>query len=444
LKQLLAPLACWVAFASIATAQLSDYLGPGVMTGGAGQIGNRSGEQVDLRYYVDANAVYDNGLQPISTNSEGHLTQVGGLYGVEALLGAYGTHSWKTSLLGLDYRGDFRYYTNGSYYDASDQNLTIGYTYQKSRRLYFDFRGLGGTYSNYLGAVPGDTSANGGSTAVNQAGLLLFDNRTDFLQGFTGMTYMLTARASFTVGGDGFYVHRQSSELIDVAGWDAHGRFQYRVSRFTSIGAEYQRSHYQYPDYFGNSDINSYTAFVAARLGRLWTLSLQGGAYQVNTLGVQQVALSPSVAAVLGVSTTEQRFVANDWLPAARATLTRQFKHAQLNFNYNRTMVPGNGVYLTSRSENGSGSFTYTGINKFTFSINGGYYALSSIGQGIQPYTMITGSTGLTYNLTHALHLVARYDLRQQEIYIAGYRSTSYRATLGLAFSPGTLPLSLW
>jgi hypothetical protein len=66
------------------------------------------------------------------------------------------------------------------------------------------------------------------------------------------------------------------------------------------------------------------------------------------------------------------------------------------------------------------------------------------VGQGIAPYRFFMGSSSLTYNLTHALHLVARYDLRQQEIQIAGYRATSYRMTLGLAFSPGALPLSLW
>ena len=46
--------------------------------------------------------------------------------------------------------------------------------------------------------------------------------------------------------------------------------------------------------------------------------------------------------------------------------------------------------------------------------------------------------------MTHAFHAVARYDLRQQEITIAGYRATSYRVTLGMAFSPGSMPLSLW
>jgi hypothetical protein len=76
--------------------------------------------------------------------------------------------------------------------------------------------------------------------------------------------------------------------------------------------------------------------------------------------------------------------------------------------------------------------------------IGGGYWSLSSVGQGIAPYETFTGSTGITYNLTRALHAVARYDLRQQEVTIVGYRATSYRITLGLAFSPGSLPLSLW
>jgi hypothetical protein len=442
LKQLLAPLACCLAFASTAAAQLSDYLGPGVLTNGAGNIGNTSGEQVDLRYYVDANAIYDNGIQPISVDSNGKLTQVGALEGIEALLGAYGTHSWRTALLGLDYRGDFRYYENGSYYDSSDHNLVLGYTYQVSKRLYFDLKAIGGTYSNYIGGVPGELVST--PTAINQPSLLLFDNRTDFVQGVAGMTYMLSARASMTLGGDGFDVHRQSAELIGVYGYDARARFQYRLSRATTIGGGYQRSHYQYPNYFGNADINNYTLFFATQMGRLWAFSVEGGAYQVSTVGLQTVALSPSVAALLGISSTVTTFAANNWAPAGRATLTRKFRDANLTFTYARTMVPGNGVYLTSRSENGSVAYNYTGLHKFAFSISGGYWALSSIGQNIAPYSMFTGGAGLTYTITRALHAVARYDLRQQEITIAGYRATSYRMTLGLAFSPGTLPLSLW
>jgi hypothetical protein len=442
LKHLLTPLVCCVAFASTAVAQLSNYLGPGVLTDGAGTIGSRSGEQVDLRYFANVNGVYDNGVQTLSVDSKGNLVQPGPLEGVEVLFGAYGSHSWRTGLLGLDFRGDYRDYVSNSYYDGSDDSLTIGYTYQKSRRLYFDFRGIGGTYSNYLGSVPGGSVSI--PNAINQSNLLLFDNRTDFLQGFASMTYLLTPRASITVGGNGFYVGRQSSELIGMEGYTGRARFQYRVSRATSIGGSYERTHYQYPGSFGNADMNNYNFFLATQFGRWWTFSMQGGAYQVNTLGLQTVALDPSIALLLGVSSTEQTFLAKDWLPAGQANLSRKFKDANLTFLYSRTMSPGNGVYLTSRSEGGNTAYSYTGIRKLTFTIGGGYTSLSSLGQGIAPYKSYVGSSGLTYNMTHALHLVARYDLRQQEIKIAGYRATSYRLTLGLAFSPGALPLSLW
>ncbi len=442
MKQILARLACCVVFASTAAAQLSDYLGPGVLTNGAGDIGNRSGEQVDLRYFIDVNGIYDNGIQPISVNSKGELTQVGALEGIEAVIGAYGTHSWRTSLLGLDYRGDFRDYVGGSYYDGSDHNLMLGYTYQKSRRLYFDLRAVAGTYSNYLGAVPG--TLVGIPDAINQSNLLLFDNRTDFLQGYAAMTYLLSARASVTVGGEGFDVLRQSSELIGVDGYTGRARFQYRLSRLTTIGAGYERTHYAYPNYFGDSNINNYNAFFATQLGRKWTVSLQGGAYQVSTVGLQTVALDPSVAAILGVSSVTQTFSANEWLPAGDARLNGKFKNGSLAFEYSRTMMPGNGVYLTSRGQTGTAYYSYAGVHNAAFTIGGGYFSMSSLGQSIQPLQSYTGSVGLTYNLTHALHAVARYDLRQQSIAIAGFRTTSYRLTLGLAFSPGALPLSLW
>src|SRR6266851_8594298 len=91
--------------ASTAAAQVGNYLGPGVLSRGAGDIGTRSGQQVDLRFYAGVSGVYDNQLQPVSVDSKGNLIQVKSLYGVEANLGAYGTHNWKTATLGLDYHG---------------------------------------------------------------------------------------------------------------------------------------------------------------------------------------------------------------------------------------------------------------------------------------------------------------------------------------------------
>src|SRR6185437_11708023 len=105
---------------------LSDYLGPGILTRGAGNIGTRSGEQVSLRLFAGVNGIYDNGIEPLSVSSKGTLTQVKGLEGVEGNVGAYGVHSWKQAQLGLDYIGDFRHYSENSFYDGSDHRLALG------------------------------------------------------------------------------------------------------------------------------------------------------------------------------------------------------------------------------------------------------------------------------------------------------------------------------
>jgi hypothetical protein len=438
LKHILASLACGVVLASAAEAQLSNYLGPGILTGGADTIGTRAGEQVDLRFYADVSAVYDNGVQPVSVDSKGNLVQVNGLYGITADIGAYGTHSWRVAQLGLDYNGNFTHYFNDGTYDFTNQRMKLGYTYQKSRRLYFDVQGTAGTYSNYLGAVPGL------SQSVVTEPTLLFDNRTYFLQGSVGMTYLLSPRMSFTLGGDGFTTQYQSSALVGVVGYGARAKFQYRVTRLTSIGAEYDRQHFQYPTYFGNSDINNYNMFVATQMGRYWTFSLSAGAFHTSTVGLETVALDPAIAALLGVSTTVHTFSAANWLPSGQAILRRKFKNAELIFTYGRSAAPGNGVYLSSRTQNGGATFSYMGIQRVSLAIHGGYYSLASVGQGIAPYDTYTGGVRATYNFTHALHAVAAYDVREQAIQVADYRRTSFRATLGIAFSPGSLPLSLW
>jgi hypothetical protein len=101
-------------------------------------------------------------------------------------------------------------------------------------------------------------------------------------------------------------------------------------------------------------------------------------------------------------------------------------------------------VYLTSRQDAGFGSLSYTGIKKWNLGASGGYYKLASIGQGIPAYGQWAGGAGFTYGITRSIHIVGRADFRHQNIQTLGLRETGTRATLGLAFSPGNVPLSLW
>jgi hypothetical protein len=42
------------------------------------------------------------------------------------------------------------------------------------------------------------------------------------------------------------------------------------------------------------------------------------------------------------------------------------------------------------------------------------------------------------------LHLVGRYDARRYTVGQSIFRRLNHRVTVGIAFSPGDLPLSLW
>jgi hypothetical protein len=441
LKKRLWALACCVA--STALAQIGGgYLGPAVLSSGATGIGNRSGQQVDLRFYAGVNGIYDSSVQPIAIDSKGNLLTVSGLYGVEVNLGAYGTHSWRRAQLGLDYHGAFRAYNAGSAYDGIDQAISLGYTLQESRRITFSARATGGILSNSLGGI-GNIPSIALQTEVVPA-TLLFDSRSYYLEGGLNMTYQRTARTSFTIGGDGFDVWRQSAALVGVEGYSLHGAVEHRLSKNSSVGFTYTRQHFNFPRAFGAADIDTGEAFVGTTFGRHWALTARGGVFHSEVKGLQSVALNPVIAALLGQPTTIQAFYLESIYPSGSVSLVRQFKTASLNFNYGRTVSPGNGVYLTSRSESGGASYSYTGIRRASISLSGGYTTLDSIGQGIKPYRSANAGGGFTYTLPYSLHFNARYDYRYQAIEDFTYKHFGYRASIGLTYSPGKVPLSLW
>jgi hypothetical protein len=437
-------LICAVSFT--ASGQIGSYLGPGVLSGGAGDIGTRSGAQVDLRFYFDVTGVYDTGLQPFAVNSKGDLVQINGLYGVQADVGVYGTHRWRQALLGLDFTGNFVDYPNDSTYSSATLNLMLGYTYQQSRRVVYDIRLVGGTSSLGYGAPGfyGTTSVTGTSDVVNTPTSLLFDNRIYYLEPTMDMTFIQTPRTSYTVGGEGYFIRREATGLASMNGYSLHGTIRHRVSKNQTIGVTYAHVHYDYPPAFGQSDMNTAQLTFATSIGRRWTFSLGGGASQAEVQGIQQVTLNPVVAALLGVGFGQQTFYREDFYPAGSVILAGHFKTYSVGLSASQSIAPGNGVYLTSTQQTAGANYSYTGIRKWNLGLNASYSKLGAIGQGIQPYSGFTGGVGITYSLTGALHIIARADSRYQQIDIIGYNRTGYRASIGLAFSPGKVPLSLW
>ncbi|MEP6963164.1 MAG: hypothetical protein ABI995_13875 [Acidobacteriota bacterium] len=420
-------------------AQITDYMGPGVATGGAGNIGRRSGQDVDLRYFVNATGVYDTGLTPFKTDGSGSLSKPIGAYGVELGLGAYGRHQSRRSVLGLDFAANYRHYPSSQSYNGLNQTLSLGYTFQKSQRLIFDAQSNVGSYTF------GTAAANGGTvpidSVVDQASLL-FDNRTSYLQSGMDARYAKSSRTVFTAGGSAYTVRRQARALVGVNGYSLHGTVQHRLSQATTIGANYQHIHYDYPKAFGESDINMYAGTLSRVFQRVWIISLSGGVFRSEVQGIQNVAVDPALTALLGITSTAATFYRVNFSPTASGTLRRSFRKSALAFSYTRGVSPGNGVYLTSRQESADGGWSYTGVKKLSFSLNGSMAKLNALGTALAPYSSYSGSANTSYAITRSIQIGAAYVRRRQNIQGDLFQRDSSRVSFSIYYSPGEVPIS--
>lgn len=430
------------AFSASAQTDLSSYQGPGVLSPGVGDIGTRSGEQVDLRVWGGASGVYDTFLQPAITDSKGDLITIPSIYGVEADWGAYGVHSWRRAQLGLNYTGSYYHYANASFYDGSDHALSLGYSFQKSKQWVFNVKQSAGTYAFNTGGVANSISSD--SSSIVTPGIGVFDARIYYLDSSMNITWMPTGRTSYTFGGSWNKIVYQSSAFANMNGYSFSGNVNHIMTRNTSVGVTYAHTHYGYPNFFGAADINTFEGTYGAVFGRVWTFTLRGGVFIAESLSLQTVSLDPALAALLGTKFVFQPLYLKTTSPSGFTELKRQFKRASLALQYGRESNPGNGIYLASRVDNATARLSYTGLRKLNFGIDGGYYRLTSLGVNLQTDTSYSAGAGLSYELVHAVYLTTRYDARHEELDLGGFKRSGYRATFGMAFSPGNIPLSLW
>ena len=419
-----------------------NYQGPGISSPGVGDIGRRSGEQVDLRYYLGVSGVVDSTLVPFSTDSKGNLMHIPYLYGIEVNGGVYGVRNWKRSQLGLNYAGSYTRYLNYDGYNSTNHALSLGYTDQISRRLKLDLReSLGSvTYGTGQVAKAASTDLNSSFTPFAR----LFDTRTYYLQSSVSATYFQSARMSYTAGVSAFFQSVKSTGLSNGRGYSFNGNMLRRLSKRSTVGGTYAYSHFEYPEFSSKSDSHTLQMLYAIGLGRFWTLSIEAGATLSQGESLVSIALDPVLAALFGQATITGITNFRTIFPSGTVTLKRQFRRAALGFNYYRGVNSGNGAYTTGRLDNASASISYTALRKLNLGADGGYYNLKSVGQDLGVYSTYSAGAGISYALGRDIHLSLRYDFRDQQIDIFSYRHNGSRATVGLNFSPGNLPLSLW
>lgn len=419
----------------------SKYQGPSVLSLDAGSEQESKGPMNAFGLYAQIIGVYDSGLVA-PTALQGKPAAPVASYGEETNFGANASHRWRRGELSLEYRGSYWHYTDAPEFDGLDQFLQLNYREALSPHLTFDLK-------TTLGST---TLANGAFsyfplTSLDRLGIPtdeLFNNRTNYVQSRVDLTWRLTPRLTLDLGGDGFVVRRASLLLAGLNGDNARASFAYRLTQRQTISAIYENTYFDFQNTFGNSRLQTVALGYSIGLTRQWDLSMLAGGVRVDALGLTQVPLDPTIAALIGQEFATVTFHDVLYLPVAEIRLTRQLKDGSLTFDYSTNVTPGNGLYLTSRQTFGTVTYSYVAARNLQFRATAGYNQLSALGQALGHYSNVQGGVQVLYKLASDTFLDVRYDYRHYTTGDALLEMDSNRVSMGLAFSLGEASPAAW
>lgn len=422
---------------------IGGYGGPAILTRGVGTAGRRGTELMRVQAFAGVSGVYDTGITPVSLDDKGDVREIGGLYGVEANVGAYGAHSWRRSTLGLSYAGNYRHYSQNTFFNGSDHMLSLDLDRQLSRRWTVYWRTLAGTASRAFGVFAGPLGT-GFLTPVDQAVPLneIFDNRLYYAASYAGATATLSPRNSISFQGGGYVARRRSRALVGVNGYNFAADFARRVSRHTTLTAGYMFMHFAFPGAFGRSDIHGVSTGFGYSINRNWTLSVQAGGFRIRTLGLRRVELDPVVAELLGLTAGIEAFDGVNYAPMGGASLMRTFRRSSASLYYTRFVSPGNGVLLTSVNESAGAGYAYTGLRRWSLGADANYNRLRGLGLRPGAFEFYTAGGNAGYQILPNFNASVFLYYRRAIGDNTAFRRNGMRFMVTLGYNTGEYPIS--
>jgi hypothetical protein len=421
----------------------SSNEGPALLTRGQAPTAMAS-PGIDLRPFVEVTGIYDTGLAGVVINDQGQLADAAA-GGLELASGISGVHSWKHTVVGLDYRGTWRHYNRQTFYDGTDQSLMLGITHQLSKHASLALRESAGLFSRNVSlmglsqTVPFDPSSSYIPTTD------FFDNRTIYASTQADLTIQKSSHLSFDFGGDGFLARRRSTALYGTTGGAARGDMQYRVTRRTTLGAAYTYTHFDFTGIFSGTDVHSVVGSYAVRITRQTEFTGFAGMQRAETKFIQSVPVDPVVAALLGTGVGNVVIHRIDWSPTANGRLSRTFQNGVLYLAGGHSVTPGNGLFLTSRMTSVMAGYAYTGVRRWSFNSEASAGLGKSFGNIIGRYNTYAGTVTVSRQISGAISAVASFGARRYDSPdFENYRRTVYTTRIGIGFSPGDVPLRVW
>lgn len=429
----------------------AQYGGPSILSRGGNQPGRRGRAPVSFTGYLGAGYHYETGLlQPVA-DANGHVAGVSD-YGYNADWGLYGGHDWQKITTGLDYRGNYNWQANQQQFAGINHAVASDTVVQLTKRTALLIVGTGGTTNRAFGGFVAPAFADQDRYGVPIGEL--FDVRTYFMQFGVQASYSATARTSFNLGSDVFFVKRTHAGLTNEQGVSGHAGVRHRINRSDTIGAEFAYTVFEAPHAYARSVAQTITANWSRRVNRAVSVSASGGVVHIGVSGVAAIELSPEVAEILGRPTTNARFTSADLAPAGGFRAQYSMRRSSLFAGFSSGATGGNGVFVATRTVTANAGYSYAGIRRTSIGLSTGWYKTTSVGFDLGDITGFQAGIGGSYHLGEGANITMQLDYRT---FSTPANSTSVTVTpsnlsarSGVAFSTtlswstSRLPLAIW
>ncbi|MGA2436264.1 MAG: hypothetical protein ABSG25_13390, partial [Bryobacteraceae bacterium] len=392
-----------------------EYSGPAILSRGGLPSISRDNELATLKPFVQVSGLYSTGLTNGGVNSQGQLLTSDG-EAVQASWGVTGTHLWRTSSLSLDYRGFYDHYTNNQNYNGADNSLMLKWEKKISPRLAITLSEEGALYQHAF-ALPYGSSQNYGSPIGTLATNSLFNTRTLVSVSTAQIVYQLDSRTSISASISGDVMRPRINGLPNTNGYSAGADIARRISRYQTIGLQYMHSGSFYSDSFGHSGIDGVSAMYSVRLNRRLELSTSAGVDRSNFFRSQTILIdNPVLQQLLGENSI---FIAQNhtfYLPHFDARLSYVLKRSQFTLSGRRTILPGNGLYLSPTNYNASAWYSYNASRRLSLGLGGEYTLFIAAAQNIGNYHSWYGGGSTSFRLARSISWTASVNARNYAV----------------------------
>lgn len=404
--------------------------------------------QVDFRPFLNFAGVYTEGLSALLPNGQ-QGTTLGDLSsgGATLTFGVSGLHRWQHTSVGLDYSGSFSHYFNYyiPYGNLQNHTLMMSFSHQFTPHATLTLRENANVSSQPLASPTLPEAAGYDPASAYNPTTDFYNNRTIFLTTAANFIFQKSARLSFSLGGDGSLTERQGLGLYSVTGAGANGDVQYRLSSHTTIGATYSYTHYEFHGTFNANDIHSVAASYSARLTRSLEFTGYGGVSKLESKFLQGLPISPTLSSLIGLASGTVIHYSDEYHPNYNGRLSQTFQHGVVFIASSYAVSPGNGLFLTSTALNASMGYAYNGLRVWSLGATAAYNRSNSIENIVGEYGGASLNISASRELKRSLHFTCGISaMRYESSSFSAYNRLTYSASLGLAYSPGNLPLRIW